>query len=275
MSVEGSVGRRFVRGLPASLLELSLELLAVFEEDGRFVQVNARRWSELLGWSEEELIGRHFAEFVHPDDLPSTAQQAREAFAEGKPTCEFANRYRTRAGGYRWLLWESRELGGGRWLAAARDITRERETLRELDALRRVATQVAGASEPAAIFARVAEEIGCLMDADAVGISKQLDEQRLQIAGVWVRDRAPAFAPGQVLEGASLLGRFRAGGVVRHPERAGDRDTLEGLRRYGSSVTVPVCVQGAEWGRITAFYLSRGGARADAEPRRAEVAALT
>jgi PAS domain S-box-containing protein len=49
--------------------ELSRDLVCAVDLNGRFAQVNAA-WTRTLGWTEDELLGHHFSEFVHPDDLP-------------------------------------------------------------------------------------------------------------------------------------------------------------------------------------------------------------
>lgn len=50
---------------------LSQDLLVVAEQDGSLAAVDAA-WTTLLGWTEEELLGRSFVEFTHQDDLEAT-----------------------------------------------------------------------------------------------------------------------------------------------------------------------------------------------------------
>jgi PAS domain-containing protein len=51
--------------------QLSQDLLVTARSGGVLESVNAR-WTELLGWEPEELIGSTFMELTHPDDLEAT-----------------------------------------------------------------------------------------------------------------------------------------------------------------------------------------------------------
>ena len=47
---------------------LSNDLMKVCQLDGRLISVN-EAWYETLGWSENDLLGRNYLEFIHPDDV--------------------------------------------------------------------------------------------------------------------------------------------------------------------------------------------------------------
>ncbi len=99
----------------------SIDLLAVTDYDARFVRVNPA-WTRVLGWEEEELIGRSITEFVHPDDLELT----REAIARaqrGEELRDVRARYRTKEGGYRWLSWNTAPSARGVAYSVVRDVT--------------------------------------------------------------------------------------------------------------------------------------------------------
>ena len=61
--VEGSY-MRLLRAIP--------DIVYVLDGDGYFVYLNDA--ASQLGWKPEELIGKHFAEIVHPDDLPEVCR---------------------------------------------------------------------------------------------------------------------------------------------------------------------------------------------------------
>jgi diguanylate cyclase (GGDEF)-like protein/PAS domain S-box-containing protein len=257
-----------------------MDLLAVVGPDERFSQVNAR-WTEVLGWREDEIIGRHFSEFVHPDDIAGTEDTTDRAVVAGQSTTGFANRYRTKDGGFRWLLWETSALDGeGQWLCAGRDITRERETLEERDrllaeresvlreheALRRVATEVASAGRPAAVFQVVSQQAGELLGADAAAVVRLRGDAEVELVGLWGRV-PPGVQKGMLVrvddpgELASLLAR---GSAVRFDDR--DKASLTGAFGYGSSVTAPVTIAGRQWGLLTALHRDPAGLQdADAD----------
>jgi diguanylate cyclase (GGDEF)-like protein/PAS domain S-box-containing protein len=60
----------------------------------------------IVGWLPEELMGRPFGPFVHPDDL-ARLNQAAEAFRRGERQ-EFRLRVRHRQAGYRWVAVNAR-----------------------------------------------------------------------------------------------------------------------------------------------------------------------
>lgn len=105
------------------LVELSADLLATVALDGRVDSLNAS-WRRVLGWTERELRGQLFTEFVHPDDTARTTDEVHRAFA-GHGRIEFENRCRARDGSYRMLSWRL-ALADGVALAAGTDITQLR-----------------------------------------------------------------------------------------------------------------------------------------------------
>jgi len=108
-----------------------LDLLCVANTDGYF-QWLSPRWTELLGWSSEELMAKRFLDFVHPDDLEDTLAEV-EKLADGLPTISFENRYRCKDGSWRWIEWNTQPQPDGTLYAVARDITDKRAALRDLE----------------------------------------------------------------------------------------------------------------------------------------------
>ena len=102
--------------------ELSLDLLCVANLDGYLIRVNPA-WTRVLGYETEQLRGRPFMDFVHPDDRDATIS-AMGALGSGVRVREFENRYLARDGSYRWLQWTSVPYADERAVyAAARDVT--------------------------------------------------------------------------------------------------------------------------------------------------------
>ncbi|TXN63046.1 PAS domain-containing hybrid sensor histidine kinase/response regulator, partial [Methylobacterium sp. WL6] len=109
---------------------LSQELLIVALPDGTLESVNPT-WAELLGWRDDELIGRSFAAYTHPDDLAATLA-AFAAILERPLTVPYEYRFRHKDGSYRSFAWTA-AFEDGRVYASGRDTTLERE---QADALR-------------------------------------------------------------------------------------------------------------------------------------------
>ena len=93
--------------------------------DGYLMRIN-RTWEETLGWSQEELRGRPYMDFVHPEDAERTIE-ASAMLAQGQATIAFENRYRCKDGSYRHLRWFGAPLGFGGYIhSVAQDITAQR-----------------------------------------------------------------------------------------------------------------------------------------------------
>ncbi|MDB6169244.1 MAG: hypothetical protein JWM88_2108, partial [Verrucomicrobia bacterium] len=101
---------------------LTHDLLCIANYDGYFTRLNPA-WTEVLGFTAEELMSRPYAEFLHPDDAERTRSEAAQQ-REGVESMSFENRYRCKDGSYRWLEWNARAIPLNRQVfATARDIT--------------------------------------------------------------------------------------------------------------------------------------------------------
>ncbi|MFM2315281.1 MAG: hypothetical protein RLZZ04_4557, partial [Cyanobacteriota bacterium] len=90
--------------------------------DGYFIRTNATL-GKVLGFTPEELTSEPFINFVHPEDRVATIAELANLIA-GKTTISFENRYRTKDGDYRWLLWTAKPYVTEKLIySAARDIT--------------------------------------------------------------------------------------------------------------------------------------------------------
>jgi len=116
---------------------LCRDMLCIAGTNGYFLRMNPA-CERVLGFSPEEMASRPYLDFVHPDDRESTIEAAAQ-LSSGRDLISFENRYLTRAGTYRWLLWAcSVSLEEQRIYAVARDITerRQREQRQDEDAAR-------------------------------------------------------------------------------------------------------------------------------------------
>ena len=104
---------------------LTLDLLCIANVDGYFLRLN-NAWETTLGYRLEDLEGKRFLDFVHPDDLESTLGAIAELSAD-QQVLNFVNRYRCQDGSYRWIEWRSMPYQGRLIYAAARDITERRQ----------------------------------------------------------------------------------------------------------------------------------------------------
>ena len=85
------------------LLDLALDLICVAGTDGYFTRVN-KAWTDVLGYTKEEMLTLPWINLVHPDDREATIAEAAKVF-QGYKTMHFGNRYRSKDGSFRWILW--------------------------------------------------------------------------------------------------------------------------------------------------------------------------
>ena len=111
--------------------QLSPDILGVLNADG-FMESSNPAWQATLGWNEEEVAGTPFLDFIHPDDRASTEAAWRDALVHGVRALRIENRYRHKAGGWRWLSWVAVPDAGNVY-CSARDISVERERQAELE----------------------------------------------------------------------------------------------------------------------------------------------
>ncbi|WP_424137751.1 PAS domain S-box protein [Roseomonas chloroacetimidivorans] len=106
------------------LWRLSADIMLVLRLDGTIAAVNPA-WTTLLGWAEEELVGRRVLDFVHPEDVEG-GHQRLALLRSGGSLDRSEDRYRHKDGSYRWISW-SASPGEGLISAVGRDVTAERE----------------------------------------------------------------------------------------------------------------------------------------------------
>ncbi|MFN6992945.1 MAG: ATP-binding protein [Aquincola tertiaricarbonis] len=93
-----------------ALWTLSSDLMLRCRFDGEMVAVNPA-WTDLLGWTPEQLVGHSVFELIHPDDVAPTREGAQAA-SQGRPLVALRNRYRHRDGSYRHIEWNTRSADG-------------------------------------------------------------------------------------------------------------------------------------------------------------------
>ena len=113
--------------------QLSRDLLSITGADGTWQAVN-EAWTAILGWQAHELVGSHFSDFIHPNDLPGAEAALADVF-EQPLSNPFECRLRHRDGTWRWFAWtassaEGRVYGNGRHVTAARE---QAEALRQTE----------------------------------------------------------------------------------------------------------------------------------------------
>ena len=85
--------------------ELTADILCIASYDGYIKKANPA-FSELLGYSIEEIMAGHVSDFIYHEDKNITSK-LRDSINKDKPLLNFENRYVTKSGEIVWLSWTS------------------------------------------------------------------------------------------------------------------------------------------------------------------------
>ncbi|MBD1918574.1 PAS domain S-box protein [Phormidium sp. FACHB-322] len=114
--------RRMLERERERFLAASSDLLIIISTNGYFQWVSPT-FERILGWTTTEMLFRPWSDFVHPDDISKSAQEAGSVFS-GNKTQAFENRYRHKDGSYHWFCWNAQFYPDEQVMyAAALDIT--------------------------------------------------------------------------------------------------------------------------------------------------------
>jgi PAS domain S-box-containing protein len=118
-----------------AFFQLKSDLICIADlESAKFIKINAA-FSNILGYSEDELLEKPFLEFIHEDDRQKTTQIMETELKAGKELISFTNRYRCKDGSYKWLDWHSYPISkDNKVYAIAHDITEKRKLKDDLKA---------------------------------------------------------------------------------------------------------------------------------------------
>src|SRR5262245_46675613 len=188
---------------------VSEDLLGVANFEGYFLSVNPA-WTNLLGWTEDEIKSLHVSELRHPDDA-SAGIAARARLAQGAQTVRVENRFRHRDGSWRWLTW-TMTADDGLIYVAGRHITAEKEAgaaLRESD--RQFRSLVAGVTDYALFMLDPAGTV-VSWNSGAERIKGYTAEEIIgrHFSEFYTADDKRNGAPNRALSIAAATGRFEA-----------------------------------------------------------------
>ncbi len=119
--------RKMVEKELSQIFSMSMDMLCIADiHRSTLLKVNPA-FTEILGFSESELLGKPFLEFIHPEDIDATRSVINKKLKMGEKVINFENRYQCKEGKYRWLSWTSHpSIEQGLTFAAARDITEQK-----------------------------------------------------------------------------------------------------------------------------------------------------
>ncbi len=250
------------------MLETVRLIAVIVDGDTRIVYCNPYL-AELTGWTREELLGREWYETFEPAEtenrrgfIQHIAEIAVNHNAEG--------RIQTRSGEWRLISWNNTVVRDvhGRGVGATsigEDITERRRAEKALqgradeqEALRRVATLVAGEAPPEHVFLSVAEEAARILGADSSAVFRFDDAQTATVVGRWDASDLGGFPIGssiQVGDDGALARLLRTGGPTRIDDYEGVLGELPAAMRslFGlrAVAAAPVVFANRLWGALT------------------------
>jgi diguanylate cyclase (GGDEF)-like protein/PAS domain S-box-containing protein len=223
--------------------DLSMDIYCIFDPASqRIVQAN-RMFSQVTGFTESELTGRHYLEFVHPDDRDTATDAVAVLRAEGSRVDQIEYRFLCKDGSYRCLSWQSVVVPDGLAYAVARDVTEARRVEAELvhssshDALTGLAEYPALEKTLAALLASAEESVWVLF----VGLDRfqVVNESMGHVVGDAVLKRV-AERLREATGDADRIARFAGDEFVVIGSDLGEDDAVKLAERLRRAVARPI-----------------------------------
>ena len=182
----------------------SQDLLAVVSAEGKFIAVNPA-WTTILGWREQEVVGRDHVSFSHPDDQITSSDAHRRAQTTGLK--QYENRVRHHDGSYRWISWVA-SAEDGLVYASGRHITAEKEARVALESTQDQLRQAQKMEAVGQLTGGLAHDFNNLLTGITGGL--ELMQIRIQQGRVNEIDRYVGMAQQSAKRAAALTHRLLA-----------------------------------------------------------------
>jgi len=189
------------------LWNLSQDMLARADYSGMMSAVSPA-WTQVLGWSERELLSRGYGSFMHPDDEPPTIEAIGRMAQTRLPT-RFENRIATRDGGWKHIEWTvAPELDGVNFIAVGRDLSHVKAREAELEQAQEALRQSQKMEAVGQLTGGLAHDFNNLL----AGISGSLDlmQARIEQGRFDELERYMTGAQGAAKRAAALTHRLLA-----------------------------------------------------------------
>lgn len=220
------------------------DLMGTAGLDGFMKTVNPA-WTRMLGWSEEEILSRPFADIIDPQDHEETMDVVRR-LSNGETVTDFVDHVRAKDGEYRAIQWTAiPEVATRTFHIVGRDVTDQRrmeEQLRQSQKMEAVGQLTGG----------LAHDFNNLL----AGISGSLELMQTRIAQGRTADveRYLLAAQGAAKRAAALTHRLLAFSrrQTLDPKATSTNVLVAGMedlirRTVGPSIAVEVVAAGGAW----------------------------
>ncbi len=114
------------------VFSIAPDIISIVGTDGYFKKINPAL-TEMLGYTEQELLSVPYIEFVHPDDREETIRE-QNSFLNGDLSFLYENRWLTKTGKYIWISWTATPLlEESLFFAVGKNVTEGKELQQLLD----------------------------------------------------------------------------------------------------------------------------------------------
>jgi PAS domain S-box-containing protein len=246
--------------------------MALVAPDGRWLRVN-HAVCEIVGYSEQELLGRKFQDITHPDDLDADLNAVRRMLSGEIRSNRTEKRYIHRDGHVVWSTLSLSRVDGPAgeplyFVSQIEDITERKRSQMALEATLEIAGAVAGETELDRVLELIAERSRALVGAAGLAILLSEGEQFVVAAAVGT---VPKELIGSYIDAAgSIAERVLTKGRAERVEVGGDpgRFALGELGvRAVSVLSVPLAFRGTRFGVIQTLDRAAGPKFGDEDER--------
>lgn len=174
--------------------DLSLEFMCIASPDGRFVKINPM-FSQVLGYTTEEMIATPFAGFIHPEDISITFSEI-EKMSKGEKLINFQNRFLKKSGESIVLNWSaSADADTGMLYATARDVTGDIARIKQLDELIALQNAILDGTEHSIVYT------------DKDGIIRRINKGAERMLGYTAEELVNKTTPGILHDPEQVVAR--------------------------------------------------------------------
>jgi len=114
------------------VFSIAPDIISIVGTDGYLKKINPAL-TDMLGYSEQELLSVPYIEFVHPDDREETIRE-QNSFLDGGLSFLYENRWLTKSGKYIWISWTATPLlEESLFFAVGKNVTEGKELQQLLD----------------------------------------------------------------------------------------------------------------------------------------------
>ena len=242
------------------LVESMEDVLCFVEPDGRVASLN-QAFERRLGWKREEWVGKHFSEFVHPDDI-ARAAAVQQQILQGATSAAAEFRIRDSSGG--WRVGEFRASGrrvGGAFvgtIGVGRDVTERVRAEARTRALLEIARDVTGTLDLHTVLERGLHRSREALECDAVLVFQE-DPTTLvsrAIAQVGLDPGEEAFVRAlRFPRGSVFQGRLPAGETIVLQDPVDSSELANGVLNplgVGTMIATSLTARGHYFGGLVA-----------------------